>query len=83
MTKQELFEKMSILLVKFHSEYRTRKTLDFSKEPEQLEWIRDIYRHIMNQPHLQVEMSCGSCIVGILDIFVSYFGREFPKYQAG
>jgi hypothetical protein len=77
MNQKEVFEKIEFLLQFLKESWQTGY-INF-KEPENKVVLKDVYRHIF--PNAHVDLACGTCVKNYLNIMLSYYEREFPKYQ--
>ncbi len=77
MERRELFQLIEPLIEKL-KEHQQTGTIIF-KDMDQKLSIKTVYREIY--PGVNVELSCSSCVLHCLNMILSFYEREYPKYQ--
>lgn len=73
--KEILFDKMKPLIAAQLQYYKTRNRFLTGDE---LEDVKNCYKQIA--PWSDVNMGCPSCVTRYLDIILSWYEREYPKW---
>lgn len=77
MSKEKLLENIAKELV-YLKEFQKHGVTKIPIEDKLL--IKEIYKEIA--PHIQVNLTCDSCIIGYLNSMLSYYEREKPRLIA-
>jgi hypothetical protein len=74
--KKELFQLIEPLIERLKEHQRTGSTR-FKDMDEKLT-LRTVYKEIY--PGVEVSLACDSCVLHCLNMLLSYYEREYPKY---
>lgn len=70
MTQTQIFENIQQLVPALKTEFLARDKHDM---------LRDTYNHIL--PGTQMDLTCPTCVKHYLNILLSYYEREYPKFE--
>ena len=77
MTKEELFQKIEVLL-EVLKEYNKTRVIDL-KTTDNVQMLKDVFTAVM-QRNVPMDLTCPSCVSTYLNIIQAYYDREYPSY---